>query len=294
MIFPTLLWPLRALRMSSRGVALAIIGWLPACTGAGPPQQVAPITVGEIEETPSGEDMTAARAEMVRKQLAARDVTDPRVLTAMGSVPRHRFMPPHTWRSAYGDHPVPIGHDQTISQPYIVAWMTQTLGVEPGQRVLEIGTGSGYQAAVLSELGAAVWSIEIVAPLARQADIQLRSAGYPVVRFDDRVDEPSDPTSDPASAGAPGARGPLHLRTGDGYQGWPEAAPFDRIILTAAPEQIPQPLLDQLAMGGRLIAPVGDDWSQDLVVVERTAEGLTRRAVMAVRFVPMTGEARGE
>lgn len=203
------------------------------------------------------------RARMVAEQLEARDITDRRVLTAMRAVPRHRFVPAAQAPYAYDDRPLAIGHEQTISQPYIVALMSQLAELTEGEKVLEIGTGSGYQAAVLAELGADVHSIEIVRPLGERAARDLRAAGY------DRV----------------------QLRIGDGYAGWPEAAPFDAILLTAAPPEIPQPLLDQLAVGGRLVAPVGRG-IQQLVVVERTPEGLTRRTTIPVRFVPMTGRAQ--
>lgn len=202
-------------------------------------------------------------AEMVRRQLAARDITDERVLAAMRRVPRHRFVPAAQRPWAYDDRPLPIGHEQTISQPYIVALMTQLAALEPGDRVLEIGTGSGYQAAVLAELGCEVWSIEIVRPLGERAGRLLAELGY------DRV----------------------HTRIGDGYRGWPEHAPFDAVLVTAAPPEIPEPLLEQLAVGGRLVVPVGRG-VQDLIVVTRTEDGFPRRRHIPVRFVPMTGEAQ--
>jgi protein-L-isoaspartate(D-aspartate) O-methyltransferase len=202
---------------------------------------------------------------MVREQIAARDVTDPAVLAVMRRVPRHEFVPEALRDLAYADSPLPIGEDQTISQPYIVAFMTEQLRVKPGQRILEIGTGSGYQAAVLAELGAEVWTIEIVAVLADRARVTLGLLGY-------------------------GER--IHVRAGDGYAGWPEAAPFDGIIVTAAPPRVPQPLLAQLKPGGRLIVPEGIG-TQDLVVYTKSAEGKVRRAeVLPVRFVPMTGRAQ--
>ncbi len=219
----------------------------------------------ESQAAPPGaaDERAAERAAMVREQLEGRDVRDPRVLEAMRRVPRHRFVPASQRAAAYEDHPLPIGHDQTISQPYIVGLMTQLLEVEPGQRVLEIGTGSGYQAAVLAELGVDVYSIEIVAPLGERARALLTELGY------ERV----------------------HVRIGDGYAGWPEQAPFDAVLLTAAPPEIPQPLLEQLRVGGRLVAPVGEGL-QDLVVVTRTDTGYSRRTVAAVAFVPMTGRAQ--
>jgi protein-L-isoaspartate(D-aspartate) O-methyltransferase len=167
-------------------------------------------------------------------------------------------------RQAYEDRPLPIGHEQTISQPYIVAFMTEQLKPAATDRVLEIGTGSGYQAAVLAELVAEVYSIEIVEPLARQAQSTLDRLGYRNV----------------------------HLRTGDGYQGWTEHAPYDAIIVTCAPERIPQPLVDQLKEGGRMIVPVGPASNQELVLLERERGAMRQRAVLPVRFVPMTGQAR--
>jgi protein-L-isoaspartate(D-aspartate) O-methyltransferase len=204
-----------------------------------------------------------ARAEMVTTQIVSRGVRDPRVLDALRRVERHRFVPDSLRDHAYEDRPLVIGHGQTISQPYIVALMTEEARVKPGARVLEIGTGSGYQAAVLSVLAGQVSSIEIVEPLAARAATLLQALGYANVT----------------------------VRAGDGYRGWPERAPFDAILVTAAPPELPQPLLDQLAVGGRLVAPVGEG-VQELVVVERTAAGLQRRAVIPVRFVPMTGEAQ--
>jgi protein-L-isoaspartate(D-aspartate) O-methyltransferase len=209
------------------------------------------------------EDARAARLRMVETQIAARGVADPRVLEAMRKVERHLFVPEALRAEAHGDTPLPIGRGQTISQPYVVALMTELARVEPDDRVLEIGTGSGYQAAVLSTLAREVCSIEIVEPLAREAAERLRRLGFRNVT----------------------------VRAGDGYRGWPERAPFDAIVVTAAPPRIPEPLLEQLAVGGRLVAPVGEG-IQDLVLVERTADGLRRRTVAPVRFVPMTGEAQ--
>ena len=219
---------------------------------------------GSSDPSPDSVDASrGVRAAMVREQIAARGISDPRVLDAMREVPRHRFLPADRVRFAHGDHPVPIDHGQTISQPYIVALMTELAEIEPGDRVLEIGTGSGYQAAVLAEVGARVWSIEIVEPLAERAQRLLSDLGYDEVA----------------------------LRRGDGYAGWPKAAPFDAIVLTAAPPKIPEPLLEQLAVGGRLVAPVGRR-NQELVVITRRPEGLKREVVLPVRFVPMTGRAQ--
>ena len=199
---------------------------------------------------------------MVDQQLLGRDITDERVLDAMQRVPREEFVPPDQRPFAHEDRPLPIGYRQTISQPYIVAFMTQALRVDPGAKVLEVGTGSGYQAAVLAELAETVYSIEIVPELAQRASETLTRLGYDNIR----------------------------LREGDGYAGWPEAAPFDAIMVTAAPDHVPQPLVDQLALGGRLIIPVGVD-RQMLRVLTRTEDGVTETASLAVRFVPMTGEA---
>lgn len=202
----------------------------------------------------------AARARMVRDQIVARGIADAQVLRAMARVPRHEFIPLGARSQAYEDWPLPIGHGQTISQPYIVAFMTEVLDPEPGDRVLEIGTGSGYQAAVLSGLVAEVYSIEIVAPLARRAEADLKRLGY----------------------------GNVQVRAGDGHQGWPEAAPFDAIIVTCAPEQVPQALVDQLRVGGRMIIPVGEVHGvQELVLLRKKKQGIETQAVLPVRFVPM-------
>jgi protein-L-isoaspartate(D-aspartate) O-methyltransferase len=206
----------------------------------------------------------AARRAMVADQVRARGVDDPAILAALGEVPRHLFIPALERAEAYADHPLPIGHGQTISQPYVVALMSDLLQVEPGSKVLEIGTGSGYQAAVLSRLGAQVFTIEIVPPLADQARRTLADLGYEGVR----------------------------CRTGDGYRGWPEEAPFDAIVLTAAPPRVPTPLLEQLKVGGRMVLPLGQGF-QDLIVLTKTADGrTTTQKVIPVRFVPMTGEAQ--
>jgi protein-L-isoaspartate(D-aspartate) O-methyltransferase len=203
------------------------------------------------------------RSEMVARQLEARGITHRRVLEVMRKVPRHQFVPATLRARAYDDSPLPIGNRQTISQPYIVGAMTELLDPDIGDTVLEIGTGSGYQAAVLSELVHKVYSIEIIDELAKSARKTLAALGYDNVVV-------------------------IH---GDGFRGLPDKAPFDGIIVTAAPEEIPQPLLDQLAVGGRLVIPVGGV-AQELIVVERTREGIQSRRVLPVRFVPMTGEAQ--
>ncbi len=213
------------------------------------------------------DDATAgARARMVETQIAARGVRDPRVLAAMRKVPRHLFVPPAERARAYEDQPVPIGDNQTISQPYIVALMTELLELPPRSRVLEIGTGSGYQSAVLGELASEVYSIEILPELARAAGEKLKELGYSNVV----------------------------VREGDGYHGWIEHAPFDGIIVTAAPERIPQPLLEQLSPGGRMVIPVGG-FFQELKVFTKDRDGrVTEKDIIPVRFVPMTGEIEKE
>jgi protein-L-isoaspartate(D-aspartate) O-methyltransferase len=203
------------------------------------------------------------RARMVRDQIEARGVRDERVLAAMRRVPRHRFMPAFVQPRAYEDGALPIGEGQTISQPFVVASMTEYLKLGPKPRVLEVGTGSGYQAAVLAEIAAEVYTIEIVAPLAERAKAELAELGY----------------------------GNVQVRTGDGYRGWPEAAPFDAIIVTAAPDHVPQPLVDQLAMGGRMVIPVGGRGLQDLRLLVREKDGVREEVLYGVLFVPMTGEA---
>lgn len=212
----------------------------------------------------SDQEWSGLRQELVRK-LAAEGITDQRVLNAIGETPRHAFVPDR-WRAlSYTDRPLPIGKGQTISQPFIVAFMCQALKLSSSDKVLEIGTGSGYHAAVLSLLCQEVYTIEIIADLGLQAEKLLDSLQYHNVT----------------------------VRIGDGYQGWVEEQPFDAIILTAAPKEIPQPLKDQLKVGGRLIAPVGDDW-QELVLLEKTEEGFKQKALLPVVFVPMTGKAAGE
>ncbi|NJD06429.1 MAG: protein-L-isoaspartate(D-aspartate) O-methyltransferase [Methylococcaceae bacterium] len=200
---------------------------------------------------------------MVRGQFGPprQPISHPGVLRAMAKVPRHEFVPVPLRDAAYDDRPLPIGHGQTISQPYVVAFMTEKLNPKPTDRVLEIGTGSGYQAAVLSGLVAQVYSIEIVEPLAERARRDLERLGYRNVK----------------------------IRQGDGYQGWPEQAPFDAVIVTAAPDHVPQPLVDQLREGGRMIVPVGIAGDQTLYLFTKRAGELEQRAVLPVLFVPMTG-----
>ena len=207
------------------------------------------------------EDFRQRRLAMVEHQIRSRDVDDPRVLDAMRTVPRHRFVPADVAALAYDDRPLPIGNGQTISQPYIVAYMSDLLAIAPHHRVLEIGTGSGYQAAVLAKLAKEVYTVEIVPELAREAAATLKELGFTNVE----------------------------VREGDGYAGWPERAPFDRIMVTAAPERIPQPLIDQLAPGGRLVIPVGEQHdTQWITVVEKTPQGVIQRKTIPVAFVPFT------
>ncbi len=208
-------------------------------------------------------DWASARAAMVRDQLRGRDVVNPRVLDAMSRVPRHLFVPDTVRADAYGDFPLPIGHDQTISQPYIVGYMSQALEVEPHHRVLEIGTGSGYQAAILAELASEVYTIEIVAALSDRARKTIAELGYKNVRS----------------------------KTGNGYLGWPEHAPYDRVMVTAAPDAVPRGLVDQLRVGGLMAIPVGTI-DQELRILRRTDTGLETLRTLPVRFVPMVGKPK--
>ncbi len=215
---------------------------------------------------PAFKERIDERKRMVAIQILARDVKDPNVLKAMQIVPRHVFMPESQRRYAYGDHPLPIEHGQTISQPYIVAFMTDALKLRPDSRVLEIGTGSGYQAAVCAEIAREVYTIEIVEGLAKTAKERLKKLGYPNV----------------------------FVKAGDGFFGWPDKAPFDAIIGTAAAKRIPEPLLEQLKPGGRMIIPTGSAWGfQYLELVTKDGKGKIHKGkVMPVRFVPMTGEVQ--
>jgi protein-L-isoaspartate(D-aspartate) O-methyltransferase len=223
------------------------------------------LPLSSCQSAPLVADMARLRERMVEEQIVARGVRDTVVLRAMRTVERHLFVPDSLRPLAYRDHPLPIGEDQTISQPYIVALMTELVRPTPGARILEVGTGSGYQAAVLAATGAEVWTIEIVPSLARSSAERLKRLGYAKV----------------------------HCREGDGYAGWPSEAPFDGIVVTAAPEKIPPPLVEQLAVGGRLVIPVGGA-SQELTVLTKTEKGTKTEKVLPVRFVPMTGKAARE
>ena len=202
--------------------------------------------------TVPAQNFAAERERMVQQQIIMRGIADERVLAAMGKVPREEFVPIAVRNLTYQDQPLPIGEEQTISQPFIVAFMSDKLEIKPGDRVLEIGTGSGYQAAILAEMGAKVYTIEIIESLGKRAAATLQRLGY---------------------------------------KGWPEHAPFDAVIVTCAPEKVPQPLVEQTKEGGRIVIPVGAPNDQKLYVLEKKAGRLERRAILPVRFVPMTGTA---
>src|SRR5438270_12744493 len=212
----------------------------------------------------STSEFAAERQKMVQEQLKPRSINDERVLAAIAKVPRQEFVPENMRAKSYSDSALPIGHDQTISQPFIVAFMTEQLRPQPTDRVLEIGTGTGYQTAILAELVKDVYTIEIVEPLAKDASARLARLGY----------------------------SNAHVKIGDGFQGWPEVAPFDAIIVTCAPDKVPQPLTQQLKEGGRMIIPVGSGiMDQQLYLLEKKNGELAQRAILPVRFVQMTGEA---
>jgi len=215
---------------------------------------------GEVSAMESGEQDSyqGTREEMVRLQIVARGITDPRVLQVMREVPRHLFVPPRSEAAAYQDNPLPIAANQTISQPYIVAFMSELLDLDGSEKVLELGTGSGYQAAVLSGLAREVYSIEIIPLLAEEANKRLKKLGYENV----------------------------HVRRGDGFLGWPEEAPFDAIIVTFAVPEIPTPLVEQLKEGGILVAPEGE-WYQEIVILRKRDGKIKKERSIAVRFVPM-------
>ena len=214
------------------------------------------------QKAPPPSEFAAQRQQMVQRQLVTRGIKDQRVLAAMAKVPREEFVTTESRAASYEDGPLPIGYAQTISQPYMVAFMTEQLRLKPSDRVLEVGTGSGYQAAILADLVSEVYSIEIIEPLAKNAETTLQRLGYKNV----------------------------HLKIGDGYKGWPEMAPFDAIIVTCAPDKLPQPLVDQLKDDGRMVIPVGDRFAQQLYLLEKKNGQLKQSATLPVRFVPMASE----
>lgn len=242
---------------------LATLFGVPLLTALGcPPDPTTQSPAASAQNAATVTDSFAAeRNAMVDQQIRAREITDPAVLTAMRKVPRHRFVPARVRHLSYDDHPLPIGYEQTISQPYIVAYMTEAADISPRDKVLEIGTGSGYQAAILGEVAREVYTIEIVPELAASASKTLAELGYTNV----------------------------HAKAGNGYLGWPEQAPFDAILVTAAPDQVPQALVDQLALGGRMVVPVGE-FDQNMMIIEKTRNGVITRQTIPVRFVPMTGK----
>jgi protein-L-isoaspartate(D-aspartate) O-methyltransferase len=245
-------WPTFSGTVRSAGRFVPLLGFLflASCTDAKPPVPAS--------------DLAAQREVMVRDQIAARGIDDPATLEAMRSVPRHEFLPLRLRREAYADYPLPIGHGQTISQPYIVAFMTEAIRPQPGEKILEIGAGSGYQAAVLAATGAEVYTVEIVGPLAEMARQNLGRLGYDKAKV-------------------------LHA---DGFRGWPEHAPYDAIVVTCAPDKIPPDLVAQLRDGGRMIIPVGSGLNQELVLLRKKGDRIEKQSILPVRFVPMTGEAQ--
>jgi protein-L-isoaspartate(D-aspartate) O-methyltransferase len=225
---------------------------------------VAAIAVVGCGQSPTtASDFALQRQRMIQQHLIARGIKDGRVLATMEKVPREEFIPPESRSDSYEDGPLPIGYGQTISQPYIVAFMTEQLRLNPADRVLEIGTGSGYQAAVLAGLVADVYSIEIIEPLAKNAEATLQRLGC----------------------------NNAHVKLGDGYKGWPEEAPFDAIIVTCAPDKVPQALIDQLKEGGRMVIPVGERFAQELYLLEKKNGQVKQSVTLPVRFVPMAREA---
>ena len=255
-------------REKAAAAILCICLVLVACTPGPSPSPPPPSTAGnrftpEIRTLPVQDPYLVARRRMVETQMRDQDITDPEVLAIMEKVPRHRFVLPQDTDRAYIDSPLPIGYGQTISQPYMVALMTQLLSVQPGDKILEVGTGSGYQAAILAELTDQVYTVEIVPELAETAAQRLRELGYTQV----------------------------HTKNADGYFGWEEFAPYDAIIVTAAPDHIPQPLVKQLKDGGRLVIPVGPPGTiQTLWMVEKQGEQVRSRQITGVVFVPLTGQ----
>ncbi len=246
---------------SDRPRSLPLFGWLHAVAIA--VAGAAGCALNGIEPQAQAGDRQNERQRMVNEQLRPRGIRNPRVLDAVLKVPRHLFVPDAQRANAYVESPLPIGGGQTISQPYIVAFMTEALDVQPDHRVLEIGTGSGYQAEILGTLVKEVYTIEIIAPLAEQARAVLTDLGFANV----------------------------HIRTGNGYLGWPEHAPYDRVMVTAAPDEVPPALVEQLKIGGIMAIPVGS-MTQELRVLRRTSTGMQTVTTLPVRFVPMTGKPK--
>jgi len=244
-------------------IFLLVLTGFAGCASPAKPAPAAPLgTPALATPTTAADPFTGERAAMVHEQIAGRGMRNSAVLAALSKVQRHHFVPEEYVRAAYADHPLPIGYGQTISQPYIVALMSEALAVQPGDRVLEIGTGSGYQAAVLAEMGAEVYTVEIIPELARQAAAALNELGYANV----------------------------HTQNADGYSGWEAHAPYDAIIVTAAPDHLPQALAQQLKEGGRLVIPIGPTGSvQTLWLFEKQNGELTATNLGAVSFVPLTG-----
>lgn len=234
---------------------VVLLSWLPACAASLQPGNAPPPVSSSDRQ----------RQYMIQHQIRGRGIRDEALLQAMSTVPRHLFVNPAQAHLAYEDYPLPIGHNQTISQPYIVAYMTEAAQISPQDKVLEIGTGSGYQAAILGELAKEVYTVEIQPELASRASQTLKKLGYTNV----------------------------FVREGDGYQGWAEHAPYDAILVTAAPERVPQPLIEQLATGGKLVIPVGK-WYQDMLVMTKTSEGIIEERTIAVRFVPLRRNLESE
>ncbi len=262
---PTIRYDKQGSEDSMRSILIVlslIVLWTAGCATASEGSTSPTAAASPADSTPTRE-FDLARQQMVTQQIEARGVRDETVLAAMRSVPRHEFVLERFLDDAYADSPLPINHGQTISQPYMVAWMSELLQVEPGDRVLEIGTGSGYQAAVLAEMGIEVYTIEIIPELAEEAASRLERLGY----------------------------SGIHALTADGYFGWEEYAPYDAIIVTAAPDHLPQPLIGQLAEGGRLVIPIGPVGAvQTLWIFEKIGGEIQATGVGAVRFVPLTGE----
>ncbi|MFY9610741.1 MAG: protein-L-isoaspartate(D-aspartate) O-methyltransferase [Blastocatellia bacterium] len=239
-------------------MACLLVLSLPACSAQKPQGPNSPGDESDAEE------FKEQRLRMVEQQIKARGIRNEAVLRAMSTVPRHRFVPARHASLAYEDHPLPIGHGQTISQPLIVAYMTEAAEISANEKVLEIGTGSGYQAAILGELAKEVYTIEIIPELAASASRILSELGYKNI----------------------------HVKAGDGYLGWPEHAPFDGIVVTAAPDQVPQALVDQLALDGKMVIPVGTT-NQQMVIVTKTRNGVVEQKTIPVRFVPMVSKPGG-